>query len=151
MLMATDQKPQNHRKWYYPPFHHLNVNVMWSNITFLWYLQFRSVPVNIILTAVFIFIFAVVLPDFVHLHSYRQFRNGQNSCAFTTSHMILSYFHSVCVWADLVAILYIFSSDFNHFVIMHVQKWRMIFFHCTCTCFQNCDTTIQFRNPNFLI
>jgi len=36
VLTATDQKPQKSlKKWYYPPQHCLNVNVMLSNMTFL--------------------------------------------------------------------------------------------------------------------
>ena len=36
VLTATDQKPQKSlKRWYYPPSHCLNVNVMLSNMTFL--------------------------------------------------------------------------------------------------------------------
>jgi len=35
LLTATDQKPQKSlQKWYYPPSHHVKVNVMLSNVTF---------------------------------------------------------------------------------------------------------------------
>jgi len=36
VLTATDQKPQkSFKRWYYPPSHCLNVNMMLSNMTFL--------------------------------------------------------------------------------------------------------------------
>jgi len=48
---ATDQKPQKAlKRWYYPPSHRLNANVMLSNITFLmiFFCGFWSIAVNII-------------------------------------------------------------------------------------------------------
>jgi len=40
-LMVTDPKQKNnHKRWYYSPSHCQNVNVMLSNITFLWFLLF---------------------------------------------------------------------------------------------------------------
>jgi len=40
VLTATQQKQQSHRRGHYSPSRRLYVNVMPSNITFLWFLQF---------------------------------------------------------------------------------------------------------------
>jgi len=42
VLTVMDQKPQNHKKWHYSPSHRLNVDVMLSNISFLFFLRFLS-------------------------------------------------------------------------------------------------------------
>ena len=63
VLTSTDQKPQTSlKRWYYPPSHRLNVNVMLSNILFNDFCVFWSVAVNTVDKLQFlVLIFAVLL------------------------------------------------------------------------------------------
>jgi len=73
VLTATDQKPQKSlKRWYYPPSHRLNVNVMLSNITFLMiFCSFWSVAVNTIHKLQFlVLIFAVLLSELCNMSLY---------------------------------------------------------------------------------
>ena len=94
---------------------------MRSNINFLWCCSFWSVAINTL-------ILVVLLPDFSTLSfcSSRKFRSGLKSGWFDNSFMIFLHVHFVCTkfvghfidWDT-------FSSDSNHLVIMHAQKWQI--------------------------
>jgi len=116
MLMATDQKLQKSWKGdVYPSLCSLSVNVMLSNITFLWFFCcFWSVAINIVYKLQFLTsIFTVLLPGLStsSLYSFRRFRRGSWKLSELAAPWMITVL-SLCVVVDPDT----FSSLFHHFM-----------------------------------
>jgi len=66
--------------------------------------------------------------------------------------MIFLYLHALCIRRNFIDRdkLTCFSSDFNHFVITHAQKWRYLHFRSEICCRLHLGEDLATRRALFL-